>query len=140
LSSGPALSCVGLLESYKLFAQASFEPWSSWSLPPELLGLLQEGSDRELGHQNFGEASLLVRPAVTTQSSWVQRLRPENKGDFPYIPFKAGYRNGGRGNSLSHTWSVICYFIGHSNFWSKVTLLLSHPRCHSPNPVIFVSL
>jgi hypothetical protein len=26
LSSGPALSCVGLLESYKLFAQASFEP------------------------------------------------------------------------------------------------------------------
>jgi hypothetical protein len=38
-----------------------------------------------------------------TQWIHIQSLSPENKGGFPYIPFRADYRN--RGYSLSHTWS-----------------------------------
>jgi hypothetical protein len=51
-------------------------------------------SDREMGHQSLREASLLSRPAATQQTQ-VQRLSPEDKGGFPYISFRAGYRKGG---------------------------------------------
>jgi hypothetical protein len=62
-------------------------------LPPcKILGLLQEGS----GHQSFWEASSLSKSAVTQQTP-VQKLSPENKRGFPYVPFRAGYRNGGKG-------------------------------------------
>jgi hypothetical protein len=39
-STCPFLWCVFFeVGSHKLFAYAGFEPWSSWSLPPEWLGL-----------------------------------------------------------------------------------------------------
>jgi hypothetical protein len=63
--------------------------------------LLQDRSDREMGHQSFQEASLLSRLAGTQQIH-IQRLSPKKKGGFPYIPFRVGYRNGGY--SLSNTW------------------------------------
>jgi hypothetical protein len=54
-----------------------------------------------LGHQSFQETRLLSKLAPT-QRTHVQRLSTENKGGFPYIPFRAGYRSGGGGwNSLS---------------------------------------
>jgi hypothetical protein len=86
--------------------------------------LLQAGSDRETGQQSFREAWLLHRLAVT-QKIYIQRLIPGNKGDLPYIPFRAGYRNGGL-----HLvpYMVTCYFIGHFNLWGKVTLPWSHSR------------
>jgi hypothetical protein len=70
----------------------------------EHLTHLIAGGLRETGHQSFREASLLSRPTVT-QRIRIQRLSPESKGGFPYIPFRAGYRNGGY--ILSHTWSRI---------------------------------
>jgi hypothetical protein len=54
-------------------------------------------------HQRFQEAGLLSKQAATQQTQ-VQSLSPENKGRFPYIPFRAGYRNGeGEGCSFLHT-------------------------------------
>jgi hypothetical protein len=38
---------------------------------------------------NFQEASLL------SKLTHVQRLSSGKKGEFPYIPFSVGYRNGG---------------------------------------------
>jgi hypothetical protein len=64
--------------------------------------MLQDSSDREMGHQSFWEASLLSRLAAT-QQILIQRLSSENKGGFPYKQFRVGHRNGGY--SLSHTWS-----------------------------------
>jgi hypothetical protein len=55
--------------------------------------------DREIGHKSFWEASLLSRPAVDLHT----KAEPKNKGGFPYISPRAGYRYGGY--SLSHTWS-----------------------------------
>jgi hypothetical protein len=57
-----------------------------------------------MGHQSFWKTNLLSRWAATQQIC-IQRLSPKNKGGFPYITFRAGYRNGGY--SLSHTWSHI---------------------------------
>jgi hypothetical protein len=54
------------------------------------------------GHQRFWEVSLLSKLAAT-QWTQVQKLSPKNKGGFPYIPFRASYRNEGGGYSLSHT-------------------------------------
>jgi hypothetical protein len=45
-------------------------------------------------HQSFSEASLLSRPEFIRQIC-IPRLSPKNKRAFPYIPFIAGYRNGG---------------------------------------------
>jgi hypothetical protein len=74
----------------------------SWSLLNlRSVMLLQEGSDRDRGHQNFQEASLLSKPAVT-QGAPVQSLSTENKGGFPCIPFRADYRNGGRADPIHH--------------------------------------
>jgi hypothetical protein len=36
---------------------------------------------------------------AATQQTCVQRLSPENKGDFPYISFSAGYKNAGGGTA-----------------------------------------
>jgi hypothetical protein len=63
------------------------------------------------GHQSFQEASLLSKQAATQQTQ-VQRLSLENKEGFPYIPFKAGYRNGG---VQLVPYMVTCYFIGCFN-------------------------
>jgi hypothetical protein len=53
-------------------------------------------------HQCFREASLLSKPAATQQTH-VQRLNPENKRGFPYMPFRAGYRKWRGINILFHT-------------------------------------
>jgi hypothetical protein len=53
--------------------------------------------DIQTGKQNtkaFGEAIFISMPAATQQIH-LQRLSPENKGTFPYIPLRAGYRNWG---------------------------------------------
>jgi hypothetical protein len=73
-------------------------------------------------HQSFKEASLLSKPAVT-QWTDVQRLRSKNTGGLPYIPFTAGYRNGGRLQLVPYI--IVCYFIGCFNLWGEVTLLWS---------------
>jgi hypothetical protein len=52
-------------------------------------------------------SSLLSRLAAT-QKICIQRLSLENKGGFPYIPFRAGYRNGGEG--------AVCPVNGHILF------------------------
>jgi hypothetical protein len=65
--------------------------------PPEML---KDGSNRETGCQSFREATLLSRQSAT-QLIHIPRLSPKNKGGLPYIPFRAGYWNGGY--SLSHT-------------------------------------
>jgi hypothetical protein len=76
---------------------------------------------RQRGYQNLQEASLLSKPAVTQQTQ-VQSLSLESKGGFPYIPFRAGYRN----ERLQLVLYIItCYFIGFFNLWGKVTLLWS---------------
>jgi hypothetical protein len=49
---------------------------------------------RQEVHQSFWEASLLNKLAATPQTR-VQRLSIKNKGGFPYIPFRAGYRGEG---------------------------------------------
>jgi hypothetical protein len=84
--------------------------------------LFQEGSDGETGHQKFQEASLLSRPAAT-QWTQVQRLSPENKGGFPYIPLRVGYRNGGWVQLVPYI--ITYYFIGCFNLWGEVSLLWS---------------
>jgi hypothetical protein len=50
---------------------------------------------------------------AVTQGTHIQRLRPENKEDFPYIPFRAGYRNGM--GVLLVPYVITCYFIGCFN-------------------------
>jgi hypothetical protein len=72
--------------------------------------------------RGFQEASLLSKPA-TTQWTQVQRLSPENKGGFPYIPFRIGYRND-RG-CIFVPFIITYYFIGCFNLWGKVPLLWS---------------
>jgi hypothetical protein len=73
-------------------------------------------------NQSFLEASLLSKPAATEQAQ-VQRLGTKNKGGFSYIPFRAGYRNGGAMQLVPYI--ITCYFIGCFNLWGKVTLLWS---------------
>jgi hypothetical protein len=76
-------------------------------------GLRQTERLRE--HQSFQEASLLSKPAATQQTP-VQRLSPENKGGFPYIPFSAGYRMEGGGTACpihkSHVITLIALTSG----------------------------
>jgi hypothetical protein len=74
------------------------------------------------GRQNFQEASSFIKPTAAQQTQ-VQRLNPKNKGSFPYIPFKSGYRNGGWVQLVPYI--ITCYFIGCFNLWGKVTLLWS---------------
>jgi hypothetical protein len=88
------------------------------------------------GHQSFREASLLSKPEVT-QGTHVQRLSPENKGSFPYIPFTAGYRNGGGVRLVPYI--VTCHFIICSDLWVKVTFLWS-PGTIRQLQFFFVSL
>jgi hypothetical protein len=90
--------------------------------PPEML---QDGSDREMRHQSFQEASLLIRPAMT-QWICIQRLTPKNKRGLLYIPFRAGCRNGeySLSHTCSHSLSLAILILG------EVTLLWSHPRCY----------
>jgi hypothetical protein len=76
---------------------------------------------RQRGHQSFQEATLLSRPAV---------MSPENKGGLYYIPFRAGYRNGGRVQLVPYI--VTCYYTGCFNLWGEATLLWSCTRYHSP--------
>jgi hypothetical protein len=66
--------------------------------------------------------SKFIKQAAATQQTQVQRLSPENKGGFPYIPFSAGYRNGGM---QLVPYIITCHFIGHSNLWGEMTLLWS---------------
>jgi hypothetical protein len=80
-------------------------------------GLIQ----RLRGHQSFQEASLLSKLAGT-QRTHFQRLSSENKGDFPYVPFRAGYRNG---EVWLIPYIITCYFIGCFNLWGEVTFLWS---------------
>jgi hypothetical protein len=47
--------------------------------------------------------SKFINKPAATQQTHVQRLSPKNKGGFPYLPFRAGYRNGAGGYRLSHT-------------------------------------
>jgi hypothetical protein len=90
---------------------------STWNVVSDV----EEYSERETGHQSFREASLLSRSAAT------QPIHiPENKGGFPYILWRAGYRNGG--HSLFHTWSHAISFIGHFNLWGDPSLV--SPRCY----------
>jgi hypothetical protein len=87
-----------------------------------VVGWLRE---RKIYYQSFQEAGLLRKPAATQQTQ-VQRLRSKNKGGFPYITFRAGYRNVGRRRgsySLSYTWPHIISL----PFWGKVTSLWSCP-------------
>jgi hypothetical protein len=74
------------------------------------------------GHQSFQEASLLSKLAVTQQTHG-QRLSPKNKGGFPYISFRAGYRNGWGVQLVPYI--ITCHCIGHCNLWGKVTFLWS---------------
>jgi hypothetical protein len=70
-----------------------------------------------------------------TQWTRVQRLSPENKGGFPYMPFRTGSRNGVCVRysipEMVCVWGtacpymITCYFIGCFNLWGKVTLLWS---------------
>jgi hypothetical protein len=78
---------------------------------------------RPRGHQSFGEARILSKPAATQQTR-VERLSTENKGGFPYIPFSAGYRNGVGGLQLV-PYITTCYFTGYFNLWGEGTLLWS---------------
>jgi hypothetical protein len=73
------------------------------------------------GHQSFQERSLLNKLVVTPKIQ-VQRLSPEKKGGFPYVPLRAGYRNGG---VQLVPYIIKCHFIGHFNLWGEVTLLWS---------------
>jgi predicted lipoprotein with Yx(FWY)xxD motif len=82
--------------------------------------VLQKGPDRDWGHQSFREASFLGRPAVTWWT-WVQRLSPKNKAGLPYIPFRAGYRNGVQ----LVPYIITCNFIGCFNLLGEVTRLWS---------------
>jgi hypothetical protein len=85
--------------------------------------IVEEGLRQRLrGHQSFQEASLLCKLAAT-QRTHVQRLSTENKGGFSYIPFRAGYRNGGGVQFVPYI--ITCYFIGCFNLWGEVTLLWS---------------
>jgi hypothetical protein len=56
-------------------------------------------AQRQRRHQSYWEASLLSELAAT-QQIWLQRLSPQNKGGFPYILFRAGYRNWGGGDTV----------------------------------------
>jgi hypothetical protein len=82
---------------------------SSWSVAG---GLTQ----RLRGHQSFWEARLLSKPAPTQQTR-VQRLSPENKWGFSYIPFRPGYRNGGWVQLVPYI--ITCYFIGYFNLRAR---------------------
>jgi hypothetical protein len=93
-----------------LFGQA----W--WLLPviPTAAGRLRQ---RQRGHQSFQEASLLNMPAAP-QRTRIQRLSPKNKGGFPYILFRAGYRNGAV-RLVPHV--ITRYFTGCFDLWGEVT-------------------
>jgi hypothetical protein len=56
--------------------------------------------------------SKFIKQASATQRTRRQRLSTKNKGGFPYIPFKAGYRNGG---VQLVPYKITCYFIGCFN-------------------------
>jgi hypothetical protein len=47
--------------------------------------------------------SKFIKQAGSNSADSHPKLNAENKGSLPYIPFRAGYWNGGY--SLSHTWS-----------------------------------
>jgi hypothetical protein len=91
-----------------------------------------------MGHQNLWEASLLSRLAVTQQIR-IQRLSPESKWGFPYILFRAGYRNGEY--RMSHTWShVISLAILTSGSRWLFSGLTPGATCHSSKLLFFSSL
>jgi hypothetical protein len=73
--------------------------------PPEML---QEGSDRELGHQSFCETSLLSRMEVT-QWIRIQRLSPKIKGGLLIYHLEQVTEMG----STACPIMVMYYFIGH---------------------------
>jgi hypothetical protein len=77
-------------------------------------------------HQSFWETNLLSRLAVTQQIH-IKGCILKNKGGFPSLPFRAGYRNGGY--SLV-PYMGMYYFIGHFNLWGKKTLFWSLTRCY----------
>jgi hypothetical protein len=58
--------------------------------------------------------SMFISMLAATQWTHVQRLSPENKGDLPYIPFRAGYRNVGV-HLLQYI--ITCYFMAQFNLW-----------------------
>jgi hypothetical protein len=78
------------------------------------------GSDSEMRHQSFWEASLLSRLAATLQIC-IQRLSPKNKGGFPDVPCTALQKWGVQ----LVPYMVTYYFIGYFNLWGKVTSLVS---------------
>jgi hypothetical protein len=102
--------------------------------------MLQDSSDRETVLHSFWEASLLSRLTVTQWIS-IQRLSSKSKGGFPYVPFRAGYRNWGY--SLSHTWShTISLVILTSGARWPFSGLTPGAMWHSSNPsfAVVVSL
>jgi hypothetical protein len=52
------LFCFFEIGSCELFAQAGFEPWFSWSLPPEYLGLQAWATGTWLKWYFYGSFSL----------------------------------------------------------------------------------
>jgi hypothetical protein len=80
------------------------------------LEMLQEGSDREKGHQSFWEARLLSKLAATqlprTKGAFlVYHLEQVTEMGIQLVPYMVTY-----------------YFIGYFNLWGEMTLLRSHPR------------
>jgi hypothetical protein len=80
-------------------------PFKAWEGPQKCWRSAQTETERTpklLG--------ILLSKQAATQQTQVQRLSPVNKGGLLYIPFRAGYRNGGGGVQLV-PYIITCYFM-----------------------------
>jgi hypothetical protein len=66
----------------------------------EGFGMLQNGSERQAPKLS---RSKFIKQSSSDSADSHPKAEPQEQRGLPYIPLRAGYRNGGY--SLSHTWS-----------------------------------